>query len=1006
MDRPHRTTATMRSDRADFTAWIRRGLLGLRMVPEPGTLIGARYRLERLVAEGGMGVVWAAEDIRTGQRCAVKLMKDASTPQLRERFLHEGRMASRVSHDHVVRILEVVEPENGSPAIVMELLDGESLRAVLERDHKLALAVLADIMVPVVSAVGTAHAHGIVHRDLKPENIFLVSLSRVVKVLDFGIAKLTPLDGKARRSTGNTTGIVWGTPRYMAPEQAAGAKADHRADVWSLGIVLYECLSGVCPTAGDDVLQVLTNVAMKPFEPLRKLAPEVPERIAQLVTRMLSRKPSERPTLHEVLEALEPFAATPGGRFGDPAPSPDAFAPTVAVVPLRARRKLVRIGVAMVSLVAATAVYVATSWRRHSPLDAPDAKLACPVLRASGVEDPAGWLGAAAAAVACERARVVLGGRKERTLVPAELLGLPVEPSDAFPSDPYGKVGAVEASLTAARRRSQAYLDGEVTWTSPSFTVKLSFHAADGTELGRAEAQGAGLYEAVRAAMAPLVDDGWIPKAAELDPQIAAWSLTRSVDDALGLIDLTFAIAHNAGGLVNECQRFEEISPRLRELGAEGRWLCAYVLGRESPELKLDTAAQALPVKATTIRIDHTLRRRSKPGDADLLRSKLASEATSRGQALLAVTASCLLHDKKDVARELALLAVKSEPSSAILGWCTPWGQLAALEQGTKREGAFRGRQAWQPWEPRGWAPREGFKISDKEALQQLQRARVLTPFDTSIADKAAIGYLRAGDSSAALGIASSLGAGGLPLHELEKKKLMVLIDASEAKFGKAIERARDIEIVGREADWIRAQRFELAWIALDLAVVLGEPRQAADAIVERFLDPDPPRVDPYGADNAARIPAVCVRASRPEPCFERFRSLRRQLDGLITQEMEDVIAGAERYSKNDLAGAAEKWRPLVPQSLVLDREMVETFDQTGKSDLAEKVDQAIMMRARTYNGATLGHARAARRAFEQGDLERARTLADQVIQAWGQADVEPPALADMRSLVAKLGKR
>ena len=967
----------------------------------------ARYRLDRLVAEGGMGVVWAAEDIRTGERCAVKLMKDATSPQLRDRFLHEGRMASKVSHDNVVRILEVLEPANGSPAIIMELLDGESLRAVLERDHKLGLARLAEIMVPVISAVGTAHAQGIVHRDLKPENVFLVASPHVVKVLDFGIAKLTPLDGEARRSTGNTTGVVWGTPKYMAPEQASGAKVDHRADVWSLGIMLYECLSGVCPTEGNDVLQVLTNVAMKPFEPLRKIAPDAPELIAELVTRMLSRKPAERPALQEVIEQLEPFAGTTGRRFDAPAPGPDAFAATVAVVPLRARRKLLFAGAATATVGVATAVLVLRACGPHaSPLDAPGAKLACPVLRASGVKEPAGWLGAAAAAVACERARVLLGGSRERTVVPAELLDLPAEPTDAFPSDPYGQPQAVDASLKAARQRSQAYLDGEVTWTAAGFKVRLAFRAADGSELDRAEGQGAGLYEAVRAAMNPLVDDGWIPRAGKLDPGAAAWLLTERVDDALALIDLTFAIRHNAGGLPKECQRFEEISSRLHELGAEGRWLCAYVLGRESPALTLDSSPQALPVMATRIRINHAYNRRSEPGDIAFLQTQLASETTARGRAMLAVTASCLQHRETDVARELALRAVKSEPSAPVLGLCTPWGQLIAVDLGTKREGAWRARQAWLPWDPRVWLPRELSPLSDQENLQHLQRALTLTPFDASVDDAAAAYYLRSRDPSSVLSVVSNLDAGGLAIHELEKRLLMVQVDASEARFGKALQRAREAMVFDHDAGFMLAERFELAWRSLDLARLVGDPREVADAIVGSFLDADPPRVDRYISEISWRIPAVCVQASKPGHCFERFRSLWPQFSGLITPDIEGFTAGAELYATRNLAGAVDKWRPLVSKTSALDHEMVVAFESTDKNDLADQVDQLVMKREWAYHGATLGHVRAALRAFKEGDLERARSLADQVIQAWGQADVEPRALADMRALVEKIRKR
>jgi eukaryotic-like serine/threonine-protein kinase len=180
--------------------------------PRPGTVIGGRYRLERLLGQGGMGAVWAAEDLESSRRCALKLMKDdASDPAARKRFVREGRAAAAVRHPSVVDILDVLDAEGAPPAIVMELLEGEPLRAVLLREQRLPLAELAELMVQVVSAVGAAHAFGIVHRDLKPENIFLVhgpAGERVAKVLDFGIAKLTALDGEAMRSTGVTTGAV------------------------------------------------------------------------------------------------------------------------------------------------------------------------------------------------------------------------------------------------------------------------------------------------------------------------------------------------------------------------------------------------------------------------------------------------------------------------------------------------------------------------------------------------------------------------------------------------------------------------------------------------------------------------------------------------------------------------------------------------------------------------------------------------------------------------------
>ncbi len=201
-------------------------------------------------------------------------------------------------------------------------------------------------MAPVVSAVGAAHALGIVHRDLKPENIFLArgpDGARTVKVLDFGIAKLTALDGEVMRSTGITTGVVLGTPAYMAPEQVFAEKdLDHRADIWALGIIFYECLAGACPTEGANIGQVLKHVVARPFAPLEQLAPEAPEALCRLVARMLAREPWQRPAdLREVQEVLAPLAgaaAPPVPPFGPPAehlrrPGEVALAATAPLAP-------------------------------------------------------------------------------------------------------------------------------------------------------------------------------------------------------------------------------------------------------------------------------------------------------------------------------------------------------------------------------------------------------------------------------------------------------------------------------------------------------------------------------------------------------------------------------------------------------------------------------------------------------------------------------------------------
>lgn len=178
-----------------------------------------------------------------------------------------------------------------------------------------------------------------------------------------------------------------------------------------------------------------------------------------------------------------------------------------------------------------------------SPLQSPSSVVACPVFEASGVDAPAGWLGAAAAATVCERARVILGGSPQRTLIPAELLDLPRQPTDSFPADPYAAPDARKRSITAAQARAAAYIDGTVTKSASEFHVSLAMHKANGETLGKGMGNGRALYEAVRKAMAPLLETNQLPQAKDLDPTTADWSRANTVDGALARLDVTLALA-------------------------------------------------------------------------------------------------------------------------------------------------------------------------------------------------------------------------------------------------------------------------------------------------------------------------------------------------------------------------------------------------------------------------------------------------------------------------------
>jgi eukaryotic-like serine/threonine-protein kinase len=277
-----------------------------------------------------MGQVWSAVHVVTGRRVALKRLllagvsddDERADSQAHARFLLEAQTACAVEHPNVVEVLDFVEPGDEPPLLVMELLDGETLAAKLDRESVLSLEDTVNIVLPVVSAVGTAHSLGIIHRDLKPANIFLqqrAGQDRVVKVLDFGIAKwLAPQPSGSGLRT--QTGSTLGTPCYMAPEQAIGERlVDHTADIWSLGIILYECLSGARPVDGENPVQMVVRLLNTGIMPIERVVPGLPEDMAQLAGQMLARDVAQRPVdLRAVFDVLKKYASVSAPTFAGP----------------------------------------------------------------------------------------------------------------------------------------------------------------------------------------------------------------------------------------------------------------------------------------------------------------------------------------------------------------------------------------------------------------------------------------------------------------------------------------------------------------------------------------------------------------------------------------------------------------------------------------------------------------------------------------------------------------
>jgi serine/threonine protein kinase len=271
-----------------------------------GQILENRYRVEELIGEGGMGRVYLAEHVDIGKKFAVKVLHPVygRMPDLVERFRREARAASKIGHPNIVDVTDSGTTDDGSVYFVMEHLQGVELASIIDREGAIDIRRALDISTQVCRALSAAHAAGIIHRDLKPENIFLTSregTSDFVKVLDFGIAKSSEAE-EARAKKLTSPGMAMGTPEYMAPEQAAGKTADERCDVYALGAILYEMLTGQAPYQGDNFMEILTRKATTEPPPPRELRDEIPETLEALLMRAMARDPKDRPPSMEALE--------------------------------------------------------------------------------------------------------------------------------------------------------------------------------------------------------------------------------------------------------------------------------------------------------------------------------------------------------------------------------------------------------------------------------------------------------------------------------------------------------------------------------------------------------------------------------------------------------------------------------------------------------------------------------------------------------------------------------
>jgi tRNA A-37 threonylcarbamoyl transferase component Bud32 len=283
--------------------------------PKVGLLLSGRYRVLKKLGEGGMGAVYEAHHELIGKRLALKCLHPQfmSNREVVERFYREANAATAVGNEHIIEVSDVGKFDDGSPFIIMEFLEGVEFGKLLDTLGSLPVGRLVHIVTQVCEALGAAHARGIVHRDMKPENVYLVKRgaeSDFVKVLDFGISKMKESNESLSGGGSLTkTGTALGTPYYMPPEQAQGLRdVDHRADIYAVGVILYQGLTGRLPFDADSYPALMVKIMTDTPLPIGQLRSDVPAELAAVVTRAMCRDRAQRfQSTAELAQALRPF---------------------------------------------------------------------------------------------------------------------------------------------------------------------------------------------------------------------------------------------------------------------------------------------------------------------------------------------------------------------------------------------------------------------------------------------------------------------------------------------------------------------------------------------------------------------------------------------------------------------------------------------------------------------------------------------------------------------------